>query len=43
MEAVGDKMADKWFGIVPKEGQLENPFKLGRRARVVTLPETGEE
>jgi integrase len=42
-ELTTEEQADKWFGIVPKEGQWENAFKWDHRARVVTLPETGEE
>jgi len=39
-ELTTEEQADKWFGIVPKEGQWENAFKWDRRARIVTLPET---
>jgi integrase len=31
--------ADKWFGILPKDGQWDNTFDWDRRARVVTLPD----
>jgi len=37
-ELTTEEQADKWFGIVPKEGQWENGFKRDRHARVVTLP-----
>jgi len=37
-ELTTEEQADKWFGIVPKEGQWDNAFKWDRRARVVTLP-----
>ena len=42
-ELTTEEQADKWFGIMPKEGQWENAFKRDRRARVVTLPGTNEE
>jgi hypothetical protein len=42
-ELTTEEQADKWFGIVPKEGQWENSFQWDRRARVVTLPKAGGE
>ena len=39
-ELTTEEQADKWFGILPKEGQLENAFKLNRRAKVATLLES---
>ncbi len=42
-ELTTEEQADKWFGIVPKEGQWENAFKWDHRARVVTLPEKARE
>jgi hypothetical protein len=41
-ELTTEEQADKWFGIVPKEGQWENAFKWDRRARVVILPGSAE-
>ena len=42
-ELTTENEADKWFSIVPKEGQWENAFQWDRRARVVTLPESDGE
>lgn len=36
--ATGEE-ADKWFGILPKEGQWENTYEWDHRARIVTLPD----
>ena len=41
-ELTTEDQADKWFGIVPKEGQWENAYKWDHRARVVTLPGSAE-
>jgi len=41
-ELTTEDQADKWFGIVPKDGQWENAFKWDHRARVVTLPGSAE-
>jgi hypothetical protein len=38
-ELTTDEQADKWFGILPKEGQWENTFEYDRKTRTVTLPE----
>ncbi len=39
-ELTTEDEADKWFGILPKEGQWENTFQWDRRARIVTLPDS---
>ncbi len=41
-ELTTEDQADKWFGIVPKEGQWENAFLWDHRARIVTLPDAVE-
>ncbi len=41
-ELTTEDQADKWFGIVPKEGQWENAFQWDHRARIVTLPDAVE-
>ena len=38
-ELATEAEADKWFGILPKDGQWENAFEYDRRTRTVTLPE----
>jgi hypothetical protein len=37
-ELTTPEVAEKWFGIMPKEGQWENTFRYDRRTRTVTLP-----
>jgi integrase len=39
-ELTTEEQADKWFSIVPKEGQWETTYQWDRRARVVILPES---
>ena len=41
-ELTTEEEADKWFGILPKEGQWANTFQWDRRARIVTLPDSEE-
>jgi integrase len=36
-ELATDDEAAAWFSILPKDGQWENTFERGRRARIVTL------
>ena len=38
-ELATEEEADNWFGILPKEGQLENTIEYDRRTRTVTLPD----
>jgi hypothetical protein len=38
-ELATEEEADKWFGILPKEGQWQNTFEYDRKTRTVTLPE----
>ncbi len=37
-ELTTEEQADKWFGIVPKEGQWENTVDYDTRTRTVNLP-----
>lgn len=37
-ELATEDEADKWFGILPKDGQWENTFEYDRKTRTVTLP-----
>jgi hypothetical protein len=39
-ELTTPEVAEKWFGIMPKEGQWENTFRYDRRTRTVTLPDS---
>ena len=39
-ELTTEEQAEKWFGILPKEGQWENTFRYDRRTRTVTLPDS---
>jgi hypothetical protein len=39
-ELTTEEQAEKWFGIMPKEGQWENTFRYDRRTRTVTLPDS---
>ncbi len=41
-ELTTEEQADKWFSIVPKEGQWGNTFRYDRRTRTVTLPDSNE-
>ena len=41
-ELTTEEEADKWFDILPKEGQWENVYLWDRRARIVTLPDSEE-
>ena len=42
-ELTTEEEADKWFGILPKEGQWENAYLWDRKTRTVILPDTTEE
>jgi integrase len=42
-ELTTEEQADKWFSIVPKEGQWENTFTYDTRTRTVTLPKSTDE
>ncbi len=37
-ELTTEEQANEWFGIVPKEGQWDNPFDYDWRTRTVKLP-----
>jgi hypothetical protein len=39
-ELTTEEQAEKWFGILPKEGQWQNTFRYDRRTRTVTLPDS---
>jgi hypothetical protein len=39
-ELTTEEQAEKWFGIMPKEGQWENTIRYDRRTRTVTLPDS---
>jgi hypothetical protein len=39
-ELTTPEVAEKWFGIMPKEGQWQNTFRYDRRTRTVTLPDS---
>jgi hypothetical protein len=36
-ELTTEEEAEKWFGILPKEGQLENTFTCDKRTGRMTL------
>ena len=42
-ELTTEEQANEWFGIVPKEGQWDNPFNYDWRTRTVKLPGTSGE
>jgi integrase len=37
-ELTTDEQADKWFGILPKEGQWQNTFEVERKKRSTKKP-----
>ena len=39
-ELTTDEQAEKWFSIMPKEGQCENTLSYDRKKRRVTLPDS---
>jgi integrase len=39
-ELTTEEQANKWFSIIPKEGQWENTIRYDRRTRTVTLPDS---
>jgi hypothetical protein len=41
-ELTTEEQAEKWFGILPKEGQWKNIIRYDRRTRTVTLPDSDE-
>jgi hypothetical protein len=41
-ELTTEEQAEKWFSIMPKEGQWKNIIRYDRRTRTVTLPDSDE-